>query len=272
MNKSESIKELAAALAKAKGVMSGAKKDSANPFFKSTYADLSSVVDAIRDAFASNGLSYVQCVEPSDKDEVRVETTLLHSSGEWIACGVLALPVSKHDAQGFGSALTYARRYSLSAAVGVAPEDDDGNAASKCQAPAPQRPATPPPEAIKAKAAQMKADSAAAAKVNKPVREVIEGTATVVAGDPSFPPEAGDLSDVGKPQKPTEEELGKVVHAFANIGYTIEQLEAEYGKRIDEWTVADMGEAREVYKLKAAERKAMLAQMAAEKAAEDTVI
>jgi hypothetical protein len=110
--------------------MKGAIKDSANPFFKSKYADLASVVEAIRAAFSANGLSYIQTVEPSEKDEVRVETTLLHLSGEWISCGVLSLPVSKVDAQGYGSALTYARRYSLSAAVGVAPEDDDGNAAS----------------------------------------------------------------------------------------------------------------------------------------------
>lgn len=117
-------------MAAAQGVMKGALKDSANPFFKSRYADLASVVEAIRAAFSANGLSYIQTVEPSDKDEVRVETTLLHSSGEWISCGILSLPVSKIDAQGYGSALTYARRYSLSAAVGVAPEDDDGNAAS----------------------------------------------------------------------------------------------------------------------------------------------
>jgi len=131
MNKSESIKELATALSKAQGQIKGAIKDSANPFFKSKYADLASVVEAIREAFAANGLSYTQAIEPSEKDEVRVETILLHASGEWLSAGVLALPVSKHDAQGFGSALTYARRYGLSAAVGVAPEDDDGNAASR---------------------------------------------------------------------------------------------------------------------------------------------
>lgn len=133
MNKSESIAGLAAALAKAQGQMKGAVKDSANPFFKSKYADLASVVEAIRVAFSSNGLSYIQTVEPSDQDEVRVETTILHSSGEWISCGVLSLPVSKSDAQGYGSALTYARRYSLSAATGVAPEDDDGNLASSAK-------------------------------------------------------------------------------------------------------------------------------------------
>jgi hypothetical protein len=131
MNKSESIAALAAALATAQGQMKGAVKDSANPFFKSKYADLASVVEAIRAAFSANGLSYIQTVEPSDKDEVRVETTLLHASGEWISCGILALPVNKVDCQGFGSALTYARRYSLSAAVGIAAEaDDDGNAAT----------------------------------------------------------------------------------------------------------------------------------------------
>ncbi len=131
MKMSESIKELASALSKAQGQIKGALKDSANPFFKSKYADLSSVVEAIREAWSSNGLSYVQCVESSDKSEVSIETVILHSSGEWMACGVLSLPVSKHDAQGFGSAMTYARRYSLSAAAGVAPEDDDGNAATK---------------------------------------------------------------------------------------------------------------------------------------------
>ncbi len=132
MNKSESITNLATALAMAQMNIKGAIKDSANPFFKSKYADLSSVVEAIRPAFGQCGLSYIQRIEPSDRDEVRVETILLHASGEWLSCGVLNLPVSKVDAQGYGSALTYARRYSLAAAAGVAPEneDDDGNAAS----------------------------------------------------------------------------------------------------------------------------------------------
>ena len=129
--RSESITALATALSKAQGEMKGAIKDSSNPFFRSKYADLASVTEAIREAFSNNGLSYTQRIEPTDKNEVRVETIILHSSGEWMSCGVLNLPVSKNDAQGFGSALTYARRYGLSAAVGVAPEDDDGNAAAK---------------------------------------------------------------------------------------------------------------------------------------------
>lgn len=125
--KSDSINELAAALSKAQGQLAGAVKDSANPFFKSRYADLSSVVEALRQPFADNGLSYIQTTE-SHPDEVRVETILMHSSGQWISTGSLNVPVSKHDAQGYGSALTYARRYSL-CLLGVAPIDDDGNAA-----------------------------------------------------------------------------------------------------------------------------------------------
>lgn len=130
MNKSESLKELATAMAKAQGQIKGALKDSANPFFKSKYADLSSVVEAIREPLAAHGLSYVQIAHDAESS-AKVETVILHSSGEWLSCGPVSVPVSKADAQGFGSAMTYARRYSLSAAFGVAPEDDDGNAAAK---------------------------------------------------------------------------------------------------------------------------------------------
>jgi hypothetical protein len=126
---SESIKELAAALAAAQATMSGAKKDSANPFFKSKYADLASCWEAARSALPAQGLCVIQTTRASEKDEVIVVTTLAHSSGEWVS-GELSLPVSKADAQGYGSALTYARRYGLCAIVGIAPEDDDGNAAS----------------------------------------------------------------------------------------------------------------------------------------------
>lgn len=130
MQKSESIAALAAALAKAQGSMASAKKDANNPFFKSKYADLASVVDAIREPFSTNGLSYVQLTEPSDKDEVRVTTMLMHESGEWMN-STLAVPVTKADAQGYGSALTYTRRYGLQAIAGLAADDDDGNAAAK---------------------------------------------------------------------------------------------------------------------------------------------
>lgn len=131
MQKSESIAALAGALAKAQAVMQGAKKDSENPFFKSKYADLGSVWDACRDALTKNELAVIQTTEVEDENgSIPVETMLAHSSGEWIS-GVLKVRPVKDDPQGMGSALTYARRYALSAMVGVAPEDDDGNAASQ---------------------------------------------------------------------------------------------------------------------------------------------
>lgn len=129
MEKSESVKELAASMAKAQALIEGAAKDGSNPHFRSKYATLASVVDAVKEPLAKNGLSYTQVLHDAE-NAVKVETIILHQSGEWLSCGALSVPVSKHDAQGFGSALTYARRYSLSAAFGVAPEDDDGNGAA----------------------------------------------------------------------------------------------------------------------------------------------
>ena len=129
MDKSESIKEIAGALCKAQGDMQGAKKDSSNPFFKSSYADLSSVVEALKIPFSDNGLSYTQA-PIYENNMVGVETLLMHVSGEYIS-SVLMLPVDKQTAQAVGSALTYARRYALQAMAGIPSEDDDGNAASE---------------------------------------------------------------------------------------------------------------------------------------------
>lgn len=128
MNKSESIGALAGALSKAQAEIRGAVKDTANPFFKSKYADLSSVWEACREPLAKNGLSIVQ-TNRAGEGRVIVETLLMHASGEWIS-GELDMRPVKDDPQGVGSAITYARRYALAAMVGVAPEDDDGNAAS----------------------------------------------------------------------------------------------------------------------------------------------
>jgi len=131
MNQSEQLNELAAALSKAQGQIEGAKKDSANPFFKSKYADLASVWEACRKPLTENGLSIIQCPEESENG-IAIETMLLHSSGQWKSSRY-SMPVSKVDAQAVGSAITYGRRYALSAMVGVAPEDDDGNAAAKAK-------------------------------------------------------------------------------------------------------------------------------------------
>lgn len=129
LNRSESINEIATALAKAQAVMRGATKDSTNPYFSSKYADLASVWEACREALTQNEISVIQPTMPSEKDEILLETILMHSSGQWVS-SITQIPVAKADAQGFGSALTYARRYGLSSMAGIAPEDDDGNAAA----------------------------------------------------------------------------------------------------------------------------------------------
>ena len=131
MLQSVSIANLAKALSSVQGDLTHAKKDSANPFFKSKYADLESVWDACRDLLADNNLAVAQFPGTySDLDKSMSLTTLLtHSSGEWIS-QEMSVPVTKPDAQGAGSALTYMRRYALAAVVGVVQADDDGNAAS----------------------------------------------------------------------------------------------------------------------------------------------
>ena len=133
--------KVAAALVKAQKEFGPALKSSTNPHFKSRYADLAACVEAVIDALNNNGIALTQRVAPCD-DGVIVETVFIHESGEIINCGQLHVPASKQDAQGYGSALTYARRYSLMAACGIAPEDDDGNAATQ----RPSAPAQPIPD------------------------------------------------------------------------------------------------------------------------------
>jgi hypothetical protein len=111
MNKSESIAALAAALAKAQAEIENASKSSVNPHFKSKYADLAEVLNTVRPVFAKHGIAVIQA--PSfDAGVAHVETMLTHSSGEWLS-NTCSAPVSKQDAQGVGSAITYPRRYSL---------------------------------------------------------------------------------------------------------------------------------------------------------------
>lgn len=119
---------LAGALAKAQGEMVAAAKANVNPHFKSKYADLASVWDACRVPLSKNGLAVLQPVR-ADGAKVTVTTVLVHSSGEWISAS-LTMTAQQNTPQAVGSAITYGRRYGLSAMVGVAPDDDDGNAAS----------------------------------------------------------------------------------------------------------------------------------------------
>jgi len=122
------IGKLALALSKAQGAITGALKDSKNPFFKSNYADLGNVLAACRGPLSENELAVIQTTEPHDKGVVII-STLVHSSGQWIR-GKLRMTPTKPDPQGVGSALTYARRYAYAALIGVAQVDDDGNQAS----------------------------------------------------------------------------------------------------------------------------------------------
>lgn len=127
MNKSESIKELAAALSSAQAEIENAGKNASNPHFKSRYADLAEVLNTVRPVLARHKLSVAQFPSLAD-GMASVETLLMHASGEWIS-GIASAPLSKPDAQGVGSATTYLRRYSLAALAGVAQEDDDANGA-----------------------------------------------------------------------------------------------------------------------------------------------
>lgn len=138
MIKSESIKELLTALAKAQGKISAAKKDSTNPHFKSKYADLAACWEAIKEPLSSNGLSLTQWVTTAEKG-VSVVTVLGHSSGEFMSSEATFPVKDIGNPQSMGSSITYARRYCLSAAIGlVADDDDDGNAASQKPAYVPQ--------------------------------------------------------------------------------------------------------------------------------------
>lgn len=128
MNQSSTLGNLAAALAAAQAMIRGAVKDSANPFFKSSYADLQSVWDAIRQPLATNGLCVVQSTSVSATGQLLLVTTLIHKSGEWISGEYPIVPV-KAEPQAYGSALSYGRRYALAAMCGVYQVDDDGEAA-----------------------------------------------------------------------------------------------------------------------------------------------
>lgn len=134
MNQSPTIAALAAALSKAQGQVRGAKKDSANPFYKSSYADLSEVWSACREALTTNGIAVIQSPDGDTPENMALITTIAHASGEWMS-GRYPIRAIKNDPQGIGSAITYARRYALAAMIGIASEDDDGEAATGRQAP-----------------------------------------------------------------------------------------------------------------------------------------
>ena len=158
MERSETINELAAALAAAQGKIENASKDSANPYFRSRYADLASIWDAIRGPLSDNGLAVVQPVRV-EGSSVTVTTLLAHASGQWISSDLTMTAQrqikdgggwEKLDTpQAIGSCITYARRYALAAMAGVAPEDDDAEGAQGQRQEQQRQPRQVPAELVK---------------------------------------------------------------------------------------------------------------------------
>ena len=160
------MKTIASAFVAAKRAFGPALKDKTNPAFRTKYADLGACLEAVEGPLLAQGIAlYQETFE--DATGVTVETVMLHESGEYLRCGKLHVPASKQDPQGYGSALTYARRYSLMAACGIAPEDDDGNAASdtkrKADAAPPAQDMSPKARAGRIKEGVTSGDAAGAA-------------------------------------------------------------------------------------------------------------
>ena len=162
------MQKIATAFIKAKKAFSPALKDKTNPAFRSKYADLGACLEAVNDALLDNGIALFQETH-EDATGVTVETVLIHESGETIRGGKFHVPAAKQDPQGYGSALTYARRYSLTTACGIAPEDDDGNAATdskrRADANPPQPDMSPKARASRITAGVKAGDAAGAAVV-----------------------------------------------------------------------------------------------------------
>lgn len=202
MQHSETIGKLAEALAKAQAELKAVAKDRTNPHFKNRYATLDAILDTIRPTLAKHGLSVVQGVITYGEGEA-VETTLVHSSGEWIR-NYVPMKIGKQDAQGVGSALTYGRRYGVSALLALSTdEDDDGEQAVKPTRQEPRKPEPPKAEATKP----------ADPKPDKPVPEW-DGTDHDALG---FPFPVKGHSHYGKPMgEMSDEALSKFV-AWAGV-------------------------------------------------------
>lgn len=130
MIKSDASAKIFAAIVKAQQLIGGAQKNAVNPHLKNKYANLEAVWDAVSPALEANKLAVIQSPQPSEDSKLHLETMIIHDSGEFIS-GVLVMPLPKQDPQGYGSALTYARRYHLSSMLGVVQDDDDAATASK---------------------------------------------------------------------------------------------------------------------------------------------
>lgn len=210
VDQTESIAALSAALAKAQGQMKGAKKDSVNPHFKSSYADLASIWDACRDALAANGLAVMQRVS-TDAVGVCITTQLVHSSGEWVRDRCV-YPVAQRTPQGIGSAITYGRRYSLAALLGIAAEDDDdGNAAS-----APTGKRTSQPE-VSARTSNVRTEA-----IKEKLKAQLQAGDSIVATAEQVKAASDELKAEGKreatePPSDLEKKLGESVSVMSKM-------------------------------------------------------
>lgn len=242
---SPTIAKIAEALAKAQGEILPAPKDSLNPHFKSRYADLASVREASRKPLSDNGLAVIQRPH-AQSGLVVVETLLLHSSGEWFS-NTLAMPLRDDHAHGVGSAITYARRYSYCALLGVvADEDDDGNSARHM----------PPPDRSKAPTPQAKPAPKAAPKAEPEVRTQPKSDRP----PPPVPSDAFDDSDEPCPEV-ISKEIGMIFRRLKmQPTETVVMCREVTGKAPKELTMADgeklLGHVR---RLEAAEKEAQAA-------------
>jgi hypothetical protein len=222
MMQSSSIKEIAAALAKFIAQVKQPAKNAKNPHFGNRYADLNAVIETASQPLADNGLSFMQTTRFSEGTLV-LRTVVMHTSGEWVAGEYPVLPV-KPDPQGYGSAMTYARRYSLSAALGLAADDDDdGNAGSGKPATASSSSSVKPP-AVKTSAPAVKPAPPA-----KPVVAVAKPTptASALAGD--------DLEDLDAAQAAATAADGNPSDFVVTIGKNNGKKLAEVSRKAIEW-------------------------------------
>lgn len=184
---SDSIGNLALALAKAQGEMGAAAKDASNPHFRSKYADLSSIMDACREPLSKHGLAVTQLPGRGDDGSVQLTTILMHESGEHLGSTISSRPAQENP-QVVGSILTYLRRYALASVVGVVSDDDDGEAAS---APARQQRAAPREEPP----ARLVETANKVAKAFDATVESVERVRPTDPNKPACPVCAGDMWD-----------------------------------------------------------------------------